>query len=120
MSFKVDLRKFADSVDEDAATLTRSLALQIFTSVVRRTPVDKGIARASWVLSVGKPAPQVSTTAAAISGPSGIAGFNWNLKADIYISSFIPYIQKLENGSSKQAPTGMVAQTLADFGAANA
>lgn len=41
----------------------------------------------------------------------------WRLgSAAIFLTNNLPYIERLERGWSKQAPTGMVALTVAEFG----
>lgn len=67
----------------------KKVALEVFKRIVARTPVDTGLARDSWVLSGSAP--------------------------NYLISNPQPYINKLEHGSSKQAPAGMVRITLAEL-----
>ncbi len=99
--------------------MVRKIGLELFSRVIMRTPVDKGRARANWQVAIN-------------SAPSGVLDLNdkdgsatisaadaamTGLKAGdtIYLANNLPYIQKLEDGSSKQAPAGMVALSVQDF-----
>lgn len=121
--FKSDLRKFADSLGIGLETVIRKLSLEVFTGVVQKTPVDKGRARASWVIALETPISspnlpedrQMSASEAGsianrqLSKLSQIKPFS-----TVFISNSLPYIGELEDGSSRQAPEGMVAVTLAE------
>lgn len=86
--------------------------------VVLRTPVDTGRARGNWVLGVGS----IDTSTGSANDPSG-AGAIGRIAAEVaasrgrvfYVTNSLPYIQRLEDGYSKQAPAGMVMVTLADI-----
>ena len=110
-SFNVDLNKFAKSMDIELETVVRKLAFEIYKGVTQKTPVDTGRAKANWNIGLGAIDSRITknTTFQAIEPPKG-AG-----KRPIYITNNLPYINKLENGSSKQAPTGMVALTMSSI-----
>lgn len=96
--------------DRNAAA-TAGLILQ---GVVVGTPVDTGRARANWVVSLGSP--QLATTknldkggTATISrGRAVTQNYVSASGQSIYICNNLPYIQRLNEGWSAQAPPGYV------------
>lgn len=99
---------------EDATEeATVSMALNIHGGLVEETPVDTGWARSNWLPSVGVPRrdtvgePGKPNDAAAGLGQSEVA--DWKIAdGPIYVTNNVPYIQRLNAGSSTQAPSGFV------------
>lgn len=123
--FGLQLDGIKQSLFNDVNQVVKAAALKLFTGVVMKTPVDQGTARASWVIGIGgeaKAAGQVSggkTQGAPLSGSeleeAGKLGAGGNLLGQkIIISNRLPYILRLEEGYSDQAPSGMVAVTVAE------
>lgn len=122
--FERDLDRFAESLSVGTETVVKKIALDVFAGVVRKTPVDKGRARASWVIGVERPAdspilPEDTVFSAAeaqryaqreLAGLSELKPFD-----TVFVSNSLPYIEVLEDGSSRQAPNGMVAVTLREI-----
>ncbi|MEH6565561.1 MAG: HK97 gp10 family phage protein [Halopseudomonas sp.] len=116
MSFSGDIGKFARDTQEAHDKITRAATLELFSSVVKATPVDSGRARGNWQTSVGTPIEgeierldQGGTAAIAevqAKTPPG-AG------QETFMTNNLPYIDSLENGSSQQAPAGMVRRNVA-------
>lgn len=70
------------------------------------TPVDTGHARANWIPSVGSPNTTEhagSSTSAQQAGEAEVLSFKLG-QGMLYITNVVPYIRRLNNGSSKQAP----------------
>lgn len=65
----------------------KALCERIFSEIVDRTPVDTGLCQSSWIITF------LSDSECEISNP-------------------VPYVSFLEDGHSKQAPSGMVQITL--------
>ena len=107
-SFNVDLNKFAKSMNIELETVVRKLAFEVYKGVTQKTPVDTGRAKANWMLGYGSINSRITnnTTFSLVQPPKGSG------KRPIYITNNLPYISKLENGSSKQAPNGMVNLTM--------
>lgn len=107
-SFNVDLTKFAKSMNIELETVVRKLAFEVYKGVTQKTPVDTGRAKANWMLGYGSINSRITnnTTFSLVQPPKGSG------KRPIYITNNLPYISKLENGSSKQAPNGMVNLTM--------
>jgi len=125
--FNVDLQKFADVTGQELDTVVRRAALEVYDRVTARTPVDTGRARGNWNMGVGSPdlgedksfgkstgshiglsTPPTSPKAKKVTLRKGQG------KDILFITNNLPYIEVLENGSSTQAPNGMVAVTLAE------
>jgi hypothetical protein len=118
--FTKSVEDFAEQVVADFGKVLDLTALHLHRSVVMKTPVDTGRARASWTLSRGIVPPGTPTVTTL--GGSGETGEGQRTQfrksgpskpADtIFIANNLDYIEKLENGSSQQAPRGMLAITV--------
>jgi hypothetical protein len=94
-----------DALIERAA---KALVLEIVRELKRRgtgTPVKTGHARANWIASVGAPntveAPGTSE-AVAQAGNAVVASYKLG-QGRLYVSNVVPYIRRLNEGSSTQA-----------------
>lgn len=119
--FTIDITKFVRRTKLDVSQAIRKIAQDISKSVILNTPVDTGRARGNWVVGVGdinkdqtnRLDKQGNQTVGDVT--STIAKIDWSVADRIYITNTLPYILRLEYGSSKQAPNGMVRSTLAAF-----
>lgn len=121
-NFALDITKFAEKAGANANAVVSKICLDLTSSIVLKTPVDTGRARANWQTSIGQPS---SGTLASVD-PSGINSIR-RAEADaksaagkvFWITNNLPYISVLEyglypagpktvGGFSKQAPNGMV------------
>jgi len=104
---------FEGMITKDLQTNVKSLATKVYNKIVARTPVDTGQARASWNMSKNNPDFSTVDTGRGLPAPEApkitFAGGEYPL---IHISNGKPYIWRLENGWSGQAPAGMVQVTL--------
>lgn len=106
---------------EQTSLVTRGLALRVLSGVVLKTPVDTGRARGNWQTNVGRGTREEidvedkggnSTVAKGLAAIGKQKGFQ-----QISLDNNVPYIGRLEDGSSRQSPPGnMVAGTLASLG----
>lgn len=102
----------ARGVRENTTRIVQRAALAADQAVVLATPVDTGRARANWITSIGTPR-LTATDATDKSGASSIAQgadviSRWRVGlGPIFIANSVPYILRLEEGSSRQAPSGM-------------
>jgi hypothetical protein len=119
MSFVLDLKKFGADTMEQATTVVRKVSTDILSSVIFRTPVDTGRARANWQVGVGRYSPntiQQEDKQGASTLGKGKSTIDATEAGDkIYLINNLPYIQALEDGHSKQSPQGMVALTLQEY-----
>ncbi len=157
-SFSVQLDEFAEKVGIAPAKVTKRIGFDVFGRIVRKTPVDKGHARASWNISLNQPDRSVAeevnlvgaggekvvvlknkkalanqvirmvgaryitqaearqATKKTLSGRATNAMRRLDVRPGdtIWISNNLPYIVKLEEGHSQQAPQGMVALSIAE------
>ncbi|MCW2309724.1 HK97 gp10 family phage protein [Rhodobium gokarnense] len=118
--FSIDLeREFVEEVEDKLTLVLQKIAMETLSRVVLRTPVDSGRARGSWVVSLESPTDEVPAGvdpggAATINRGSSIITGLHEPKVT-YVQSNLPYINRLENGWSGQAPNGMVAVTVAEI-----
>lgn len=128
--WSLDMSAYAKKKGVEIKEIRKIFAFMLYSSIVKKTPVDTGRARGNWNISVGNPdgSTDPSKTSAQYKSASGVP----EPKGDesIYISNNLPYIETLEyggypnppksgtgktvNGFSKQAPNGMVGVTLAN------
>lgn len=111
MSFSDDVRRFAVKAAEAHDKIARTAALELFSSVIRSTPVDTGRARGNWQTSVGQPTPN-EIDRDDKSGAQAIGEVQARTPEgsgqEVFLTNNLPYIYSLEFGSSKKAPEGMV------------
>jgi hypothetical protein len=117
-SFKVSLEKFGKVTREQAEQIFKKIVLDLESAVVLRTPVDTGRARGNWFPTIGTASnqrdddlwdPGGQKSIAAIAAQVGLL----TLGDVAWLSNNLPYINRLEEGWSKQAPSGMVSVELA-------
>ena len=115
-SFALDVSKFAVKTGVALDAVARRVAFEVGNGVVLKTPVDTGRARANWIPCVGSiPKGIVALTDKTGGGARSAmqsAVKEFGSGKIIYFANNLPYIQRLEDGWSKQAPAGMVHLTL--------
>lgn len=98
---------------------TRKLALEALRRVVLKTPVDTGRARGNWQTTIGRPATGQTEATDPSGGQTISRGSQVIGQAPIFrpitLANNLPYIERLESGSSQQAPNGMVATTVSEL-----
>lgn len=127
-----DLRSLADSLEKRASKIgevgherkveAASAMLQMLVDV---TPVDESTALSNWQVGVGRPAnaelpPYVRGSKGSTAGASRSAAIAEGLERikksqpgqPIYLSNLVPYIRRLNQGWSAQAPAGFVDRAL--------
>jgi hypothetical protein len=97
----------------------RKIALEMFSRVILKSPVDTGRFRGNWQVAIGA-IPDGTLELDDKSGQVSIGkvqAATLGLKAGDFISlvNNLPYAIPLEEGSSQQAPAGMVALTVQEF-----
>lgn len=102
----------------------KKVALDIVANLSRAaneggTPVDTGWARANWLANVSTPSKNVAGTPESVNvaeseQQSGLGKvLLYRLAAGpVYISNNVPYILRLNEGYSKQAPAGFVQRAI--------
>jgi len=113
-TFALQLDDFARRVGLSGTTVAKRVAFDVFARIVRKTPVDKGRAKGSWTISVNNADRTVQPDGQASYPVPQVGALNVQPGDSIWISNNLPYIVKLEEGHSQQAPAGMVAVSLAE------
>lgn len=120
--FSSVIKRFAAQTKDKETLVIRKIAIECFKRIILGTPVDEGLARGNWQASTGSPVSGIinrldPTGAIAIAAMvSEVAG--WTPKDDLpaFITNNLPYIQRLNEGWSKQAPAHFVEQVISDMG----
>lgn len=114
--FQIGLDRFVEDIDVNVGRLHRAVALEGLAGVVRMTPVDEGRARGAWTVSHGSPdfaePGTLDTRGGATIARGGTAIAAAEPYSEMHIVNAVPYIEELENGSSQQAPNGMLNVTF--------
>lgn len=127
--FQKKLEEFAKRAEINLAIVAKRMAFAAYRSIIEKTPVDTGRARASWNISEGSIDASVQGTRD-FKGGGGIKKAKVvnqqkldKIKSSIvkypvyYITNNLPYIVPLEEGHSKQADKGwMVKRTIVQLG----
>jgi len=102
--------------------IVKRIALNLDANLRETTPVDTGWARANWVLNVGAPFPTTAGSRAAAEQGSidhsphdaGVlkVAAGYKLGPPIYETNNVPYIGKLNNGSSAKAPAAFIQAAI--------
>ena len=97
----------------------RKIALQMFSKVIIRSPVDTGRFRANWMVGVGTiPSGTIelnNMSGTATIGAAQAKALGAKAGDTITLINNLPYAQRLEDGWSNQAPGGMVGLTVQEF-----
>jgi len=116
VSFASDVAKFAKLTNSSLDETGRAIALELFGSVIKDTPVDTGRARGNWQTSMDSPA--TGETDRKGEGPAlaevGQQTASFGAGKVIYLTNNLPYIYRLEFlGWSQQSPDGMARKNVA-------
>ncbi len=120
-SFSADIARFIAHNNGNIDKTVRQTVVLLSQGVVLGTPVDTGRARANWQFGNNFPS---GTLGASDRGGGAtltrIAGQMPGVRAggSVWLVNNLPYISRLENGYSRQAPAGFVRKTLANLPAA--
>lgn len=111
----------AQEISRNISQQTRAVALHVLTGVVMRTPVDTGRARGNWNTAIGGPSGRVDMNARDPAGAGSVARGAAVIAThrefqQIVLDNNLPYIGRLNDGWSKQAPRMYVEQVIAGLG----
>ncbi len=122
------MKQLGKRVADNSDRLVRKCALAIDATVVLATPVDTGRARANWQVSLNDPKNSTrdpfSTGAGGSTGGQNaraamaeaqvvIDGYTYERSpVGLFITNNLPYIGRLNNGHSAQAPAGFVEKGI--------
>jgi len=128
-TFTLDIDRFLSRVDINANTVIKKLTLGIARSVIEKSPVDTGRFKGNWQLGINeKPSGTIDDASEFDRSESGTARTTAPSLVRIknklperpagsvlFITNNLDYAEKLENGSSQQAPSGVVEITVLEF-----
>lgn len=134
MSFAANMQKWADKTGQRLDAVIRDACMHLSTAITMRTPVGDatywtmpappgyvgGRARNNWMASINTPDNTTLTTtdASGIASIRRAGGVVHQAPGNVfYLVNSLPYIGRLENGHSKQAPHGMVKLATMEFNA---
>ena len=127
------IRARANTLGDNLTKTVRRVAITADAALVLGTPVDTGRARSNWIVALGAPASQViepyspgkagstegaNTQAALDQGESVITDYVAGQDMEIHITNNLPYIQRLNDGYSAQAPANFVETAVMEAVAA--
>jgi len=131
--FAKRMKVISDGVGKNADAMVRKVVITVASSVALATPVDTGRARSNWRTQIGSPNENnrddfaVKNKKGKVSkrmSATGAAGISINEAVEkskeyknksgtpVYITNNLPYIGRLNEGSSKQAPEGFVQKAI--------
>lgn len=113
--FSRRMAKRAKNLRDNVQARVRDAAVQIDASLVISTPVDTGRARSNWLPSVAGPrigqVVEPRDPASAVAETASVASTAKPGDA-VYITNNVPYVRRLNDGSSAQAPAGFVERAV--------
>jgi len=118
--FNLAIDRYVDTdVPEQVEAAQQKIALQGLRGVVMKTPVRSGRARGSWITTINTPSEKISGRKTKSGNSTITSGSSVITQAPafstIWMTSNLPYIERLEGGYSEQSPNGMVATTVAEL-----
>lgn len=119
------LERRADKLDEEASDAAVKVALTIVGDLAYKTPVDTSQALSNWQVAIGSPVdnsippyyPGEQGSTQRASAQATIEAVKAALRGKkpgdtIYLSNILPYINRLNDGYSAQAPAGFVERAV--------
>lgn len=103
--------RIREQLKKELETASKALILEINRELRKATPVDTGNARASWVPAVGSPFRGDVAAGSVDQGVGAILSFKLG-DGVLYVSNNVPYIRRLNDGHSKQAPALFVEAAI--------
>lgn len=109
LRFQLD-RAYKKKVIESLEKSVRACALTVDARLAQLTPVDTGRARSNWLPSLNSP--DVRIVEPGQKPDAGPILNSYNIGDTIYMTNNVPYIQRLNDGWSKQSPAGFVEDAI--------
>lgn len=112
-------KAIGDALRKSIATIVKATALEIDANLRAApdeggTPVDTGHARANWIPSIGAPSEldvAGATDAAHDAGVAQVVTYKLE-QGSVFVSNAAPYVERLNNGWSAQAPALFVETAI--------
>lgn len=119
-SFALQMQQYKRDIPHAANEVKKKAARKLVETLVPRTPVLTGQARSNWTVTAGTPFTRATLFPAVDrSGGPSLASLERIIQtvqpnADIYIRNNLPYIVRLNQGYSKQAPANFVQNVIGE------
>jgi hypothetical protein len=122
----IDITQLGRQFEQGIVNTMRTIANNVLTELVVRTPIDTGMAKSNWQVGINQPPTGVIPSRApgtfgstfnavnsyTISAGQQVIGTLNSPSDRIYITNSLPYINKLNDGWSLQAPQGFVENAI--------
>lgn len=108
MSIQSQLEEIAKRSTEKVEKVIRASVFEVGNRVVIRSPVDTGLFRANWLTGINA----IDNRG---DGQINQVASDFKVGDTLYFVNSLPYAKPLEDGSSEQAPRGMVKLSAAEF-----
>lgn len=105
---------FEDIFKREAAKKIKLTLFDLFRRLSIYTPVDTGRARAAWLLAGGSPSRFVPYAPEGTYPPPEPPAISVVLGETYYLTNNVVYIEALDKGHSRQAPTGITVRAVAE------
>jgi len=115
--FTVDISRFIGKCKANADILVRKTGIALYQGVTTRNPVaphNGGRSRANWRPAVNDIDLTTDENIKLDATRAMVTFTGANSGDELNISNNLPYVERLENGYSRQAPQGMVRITVQD------
>lgn len=117
--FTLDLTRIVNKYKVRMDVVVQKVTLDIFSSIIFKSPVDTGRFRGGWIATVGNYSRELTDIldrngSIAVTNMSGLVSRTAAGNV-VYMVNNLPYSIRLEYGYSKQAPLGMVRTTITEF-----
>lgn len=115
--FSRQMGRLGVAVERNADALVRKVAIAATQVVITSTPVDTGRARSNWLASIDDVRSEnreplgegVAATGPALAEAIAvIRGYDGNSHREVRLQNSLPYIERLNDGYSAQAPAGFI------------
>ena len=107
------IRKVAEDIEPAVDDTLREVALVANQALITATPVDTGRARANWQVSINTEIDtELDSTDVQATLDRNNAVVRGYRNGDIIVQNNVPYIGRLNDGWSAQAPAGFVERSL--------
>lgn len=103
---------YKKKVIDKIGKVVRATALIAHGDLIEQTPVDTGRAKANWFLDIDRVDVKIVEPEFDNVGEAASRSQKYTLDSTIFISNNLPYIRRLNEGHSQQAPAGYVDRTL--------
>ncbi|MDA3832279.1 MAG: HK97 gp10 family phage protein [Spirochaetales bacterium] len=119
-SFEMQIKAFSDKSEKNVKLACQKIAMEAFSRIIYRTPVDTGRLRANWGCQVDSPSSGTTEStdkegAATVSKATKVTT-SWDATGSIYLTNNLQYAIPIEYcGSPVKSPQGMVRVTVAEM-----